>query len=148
VSNEYPNLARRLRNVPQLQQDLKTMPEAHWKARGNKMALQLFREMAERVPAYKDFLAKRKFDPASVRTINDFKHIPPVDKDNYLRQYPRKMLCWDGELATKQWVISTTSGSTGEPFYFPRTGLQDDFYALTAELYLRENFRIQDKTTL
>src|SRR5690606_34510215 len=74
--------------------------------------------------------------------------VPLINKDNYLRQYPREALCWDGQFSERSWVVSTTSGSTGEPFYFPRTTLQDEYYALTAELYLRENFQIQNKRTL
>ena len=112
------------------------------------MALSLFHEMAERVPAYKDFLKTNGVNPDSIQTVKDFKKVPTVDKDNYLRKYRREDLCWDGKFASERWVISTTSGSTGEPFYFPRTDLQDEYYALTAELYLRENFNIQDKTTL
>jgi phenylacetate-CoA ligase len=104
--------------------------------------------MAARVPAYKDFLKSQHFDPSSVQSIIDFKHIPVIDKNNYLRKYPKEMLCWDGEFSHGQWVISTTSGSTGEPYYFPREHLQDWQYAITAELYLRTNFRIQDKSTL
>ncbi|MEK7499487.1 MAG: hypothetical protein AAB649_02680, partial [Patescibacteria group bacterium] len=80
--------------------------------------------------------------------MKEFKSVPTVDKDNYLRKYKREELCWDGKFASERWVVSTTSGSTGEPFYFPRTDLQDEYYALTAELYLRENFNIQDKKTL
>src|SRR6202034_2208750 len=68
--------------------------------------------------------------------------------DNYLRKYRREELCWDGQFSEGQWVISTTSGSTGEPFYFPRTNFQDEYYALTAELYLRENFQIHHHKTL
>jgi phenylacetate-CoA ligase len=112
------------------------------------MALRLFHDMAKYVPAYKDFLAKNNFDPRSVKTIEDFQRIPLINKDNYLRKYSRQELCWDGKFADQRWVISTTSGSTGEPFYFPRTDLQDEYYATSAELYLRENFQIQDKKTL
>ncbi len=139
---------RKLKNVPKLQQELKNRPEAYWNARGRKMALKLFHEAAERVPAYKDFLKKNNIDPMQIKTMKDFKTVPLTDKDNYLRKYSRKDLCWDGEFSEKQWVISTTSGSSGEPFYFPRTDLQDEYYAIAAELYLRENFDIQNKTTL
>lgn len=112
------------------------------------MALQLFHEMAARVPAYQKFLAEHSIKPSAIITIEDFKTIPPVDKDNYLRKYPRHELCWDGQLKEKSWVISTTSGSTGEPFYFPRQDLQDQQYALMAELYLRNNFNIPGHSTL
>lgn len=141
-------LPRELRSAHKLQQRLKIKPESYWTKRGERMALTLFKEMSQRIPAYKDFLKKNGFDSKKVRTIEDFKQVPLIDKDNYLRQYPREMLCWDGEFSNRQWVISTTSGSTGEPFYFPRTDLQDEYYTLTAELYLRENFQIQNRTTL
>ena len=104
--------------------------------------------MARRVPAYKDFLRKNKVNPAKVRTMADFRAVPTISKQNYLRKYPHEMLCWDGDFKGKQWVISTTSGSTGEPFYFPREEHQDKQYARMAELYLRTNFDIQKHSTL
>jgi phenylacetate-CoA ligase len=131
-----------------LQSLLKRKPEKFWLARGEKMALELFRQMSQRVPAYVDFLAKNNFDPKTVKKIEHFKNIPIIDKDNYLRAYPLEMLCWDGDFKGQPWVISSTSGSTGEPFYFPRSSLQDEFYSVTAEIYLRENFQIDKKSTL
>jgi len=122
--------------------------EGNWAARGQEMALNLFHDVAKRVPAYKDFLSKNDVNPADVKTIDDFKNIPTVDKDNYLRRYSRADLCWDGKFSEQNWMISATSGSTGEPFYFPRQPLQDKQYALTAELYLLENFDIDKKRTL
>jgi phenylacetate-CoA ligase len=143
-----PQLSRQLQNVPRLQHRLKANSESYWTSHGEHMALDLFHDMAKRVPAYKDFLAKNKFDSKQVHTIQDFLRIPLINKDNYLRKYPREALCWDGRFADQRWVISTTSGSTGEPFYFPRTDLQDEYYAVVAELYLRENFQIQHRKTL
>ena len=104
--------------------------------------------MAERVPAYKDFLLKNKINHRKIKNIKDFKTIPTIDKNNYLRAYPLDKLCWDGQLKNNRWTISATSGSTGEPFYFPRTADQDRQYALLAELYFRTNFQIYKKSTL
>ena len=143
-----PKLSRKLQNVPQLQKQLKTKPEHYWIGCGETMALKLFHEMAEHVPAYKAFLHEHGINHRSIKTISDFKTVPTINKDNYLRKYQREDLCWDGKFASESWVVSTTSGSTGEPFYFPRTDLQDELYAVTAELYLRENFNIQDRKTL
>lgn len=122
--------------------------ESYFIKRGEIMALNLFREMAKRVPAYKKFLKKNNFKPSEVKSIKDFHKIPVIDKNNYLRAYPREELCWDGNFKSKSWVISTTSGSTGEPYYFPREDLQDMQYAFTAELYLINNFNIDKKSTL
>ena len=142
------HLSKDFKDIPKLQQLLKSKPESYWIGRGEAMALELFHEMADRVPAYKDFLKQRNINHRDIRTIDDFKNVPTIDKDNYLRQYSRQQLCWGGEFANDRWVISTTSGSTGEPFYFPRTDLQDEYYTLTAELYLRENFKIHERKTL
>ncbi len=141
-------LPRGYRNAELLNQRFHKEPEEKWIRKGQQRAFHLFHDMADRVPAYKDFLKTHKFSANSVRTIADFSKIPPVNKDNYLRKYPHEMLCWDGEFSHGQWVISTTSGSTGQPYYFPREHSQDWQYAITAELYLRNNFNIQHKSTL
>ena len=131
-----------------LLRQLRSKPESFWLKRGEKMAINLFKEMSVRVPAYKDFLKKNSVDPKTVKTISDLKKVPWVDKNNYLRAYPLADLCWDGKFSSKRWTISSTSGSTGEPFYFPREKEQDHQYALTAEMYLLSNFSIDKKTTL
>src|SRR5579864_6020119 len=141
-------LPRGYRNAEVLHNRLQSEPESLWIKRGQLRAIRLFHEMSRRVPAYKDFLESHHFAPSSVRSIEDFKKIPAIHKDNYLRHYPKAMLCWDGDFGHGQWVISTTSGSTGQPYYFPREESQDWQYALTAELYLRNNFKIQNKSTL
>lgn len=137
-----------LRNPPKLLQLLKTKPETYWIQRGEKRALALFHAMASRVPAYKDFLKKHHINPSTIKTIHDFSCLPTIDKNNYLRAYPLEALCWGGKLKEQSWTISATSGSTGEPFYFPRTHEQDLQYATTAELYLLDNFHIDTKKTL
>lgn len=141
-------LPRQLRDVKNLQKGLKTKSEGYWAKRGEHMTLELFHDMAKRVPAYRDFLSTNNFNPRQVKNIQDFSGIPLTNKDNYLRKYPREALCWDGRFANQPWAISATSGSSGEPFYFPRTEIQDEYYAITAELYLRDNFKIQDRSTL
>ncbi|HYD91057.1 MAG TPA: hypothetical protein VEA37_06150, partial [Flavobacterium sp.] len=132
----------------QVLKDLKTKPESYWIKRGENSALSLFREMAKRVPAYKKFLKKHKLNPAEIKTAADLKLVPAVDKENYLKAYPLKELCWDGKFDSERWTFASTSGTTGEPFYFPRALEQDLQYALTAEIYLLNNFQIDKKSTL
>lgn len=141
-------LPRGYRNAEVLHHRLQQDVEEKWIRRGQTRAMHLFHAMAARVPAYKDFLKAHNFSASSVRSYADFPSIPSIDKDNYLRKYSKEMLCWDGEFAHGQWVISTTSGSTGQPYYFPREHSQDWQYAISAELYLRNNFSIQKKSTL
>ncbi len=134
--------------VLSLEKQLKTRPARYWEQRGQQEALELFQEMAARVPAYKDFLKINKVKPEKIQTFSDFQQLPLTSKDDYLRRYPLEALCWDGAFKRQAWTISATSGSTGNPFYFPRTREQDLQYALTAELYLRTNFSIHSKSTL
>jgi phenylacetate-CoA ligase len=135
-------------DIAMLQGQLQQISSEQWAQRGAERALELFHAMATRVPAYKEFLASRHFDVAGIKTTDDLVHIPTVDKDNYLKAYPKEKLCWDGTFPAGQWVISSTSGSSGQPYYFPRQLSQDVQYAVTAELYLRSNFKIHERSTL
>lgn len=143
-----PLLPSKYKNPEKLLKDFNTRPENGFIRDGEKMALRLFHEMAKRVPAYKDFLKKNHINHKKIKNFKDFKNIPLISKDSYLKKYPLERLCWDGKFKESQWDISSTSGSTGEPFYFPRTDLQNEQYAASAELYLRNNFEIHKKSTL
>lgn len=135
-------------NAPQLLRELKEKPESYWVERGEKETLTLFHEMADRVPAYNDFLKKNNIDAVTIKTLEDFKRVPITNKENYLLHYPLEELCWDGKFSEGQWMIASTSGSTGEPFYFPRTSSQDKQFSLTAELVYLNYFEIDKKSTL
>ena len=81
--------------------------------------LDLFHGVARDVPAYARFLAAASVDPASVRTIDDFRRLPPTTKDNYHRASPLADLCRGGLLERCDFV-AVSSGSTGEPTVWPR----------------------------
>jgi phenylacetate-CoA ligase len=92
--------------------------------RGREVALKLFHKAASRVPAYKDYLAEKGVDPEKIRTYDDFvKHVPIIDKENYISKYPLEKLCLDGDIFGST-VIATSSGSTGTPFFWPRSKSQ------------------------
>lgn len=144
---QYPFPAP-LSDIEAAEEALKRNPASFWEERGEKAALELFHDAAKRVPAYKDFLKKNRVDPDMIRTIEDFRNVPTIDKDNYLRAYPLEQLSWDGKLFDEWQVYAATSGSTGEPFFFPRAQKETDRYAFLAELYLRTQFKIQERSTL
>ena len=103
-----------------LTEDHSVVPESIDKI-GNlafEQALKLFQEAAQRVPAYKDFLKKAGINSEKVRTADEFAQLPLVEKENYLSQYSLDEMSWDGCLDTAKY-ISTSSGSTGEPFFWP-----------------------------
>lgn len=121
--------------------------ERLWLAEQKRDALKIFHAAAKRVPAYKDFLKRRAIDPGAIKTWDDFQSVPPTDKKTYLRQYPLEELVWDGTLA-KPLVFTATSGSTGEPFYFPRTNELDWQSSIAHEMFFKNGLAEQDSPTL
>ena len=109
-------------------------------------ALLFFHQVSSRVPAYKDFLNKNRIVPEKIKTINDLKQVPWVDKENYLKQYPLNLLCWDGKISAP--IISSSSGSTGDPFFWPRSFKIEMETTFIYELFLRELFEIDKHKTL
>lgn len=118
-----------------------------WRKRSEEVSLELFHNAAEMVPAYKDFLRKNKINPAKIKNFKDFKSVPPISKENYLRRYPLEDLTWRGHMK-KSLVFTSTSGSTGAPFYFPRNHILDWQSSIYHQIFL-ENSRIDiNKSTL
>lgn len=122
---------------------IKSKPPRFWDKEREKRMLETFHRAAVSVPAYKDFLRKHGVSPKNVKTLKDFEKVPPTSKKNYLKKYPLEKLCWEGNLE-KPLVFTSTSGSTGEPFYFPRGEKLDWEYSILTELFLK-NSAIKDK---
>ncbi|MFG2000067.1 hypothetical protein ACGFNU_13045 [Spirillospora sp. NPDC048911] len=79
-------------------------------------ALALMRHVADTVPAYAAFLADHDIDPAAVTALHD---VPVTTKDTYVRRrYPLAERCRDGTIGD---MIAVSSGSTGEPTFWPRS---------------------------
>lgn len=121
--------------------------EQFWQKYGEKMALNLFHKAAENIPAYKKFLKSNQINPKTVKTITDFQKVPPITKKNYLRFYPMPELFFGGNFNNLH-TISVSSGSTGEPFFWPRGSFQEFDTTFTHELFLRYLFSVDKKNTL
>jgi phenylacetate-CoA ligase len=114
---------------------------------GEQKALQLFKETANRVPAYKDFLKRNKIKPSLVKTFTDFKKLPYTSKENYIKEYSFEQRCWDGKLLGYH-TIASSSGSTGEPLFWPRHPKHDIDDATIRELIYDKIFQINKSRTL
>lgn len=112
-----------------------------------KKALRFFHDVAERVPAYNDFLKRAKINPARIKTIQDFANIPITDAKNYITAYPIAKRCWDGKLSSTQ-LIATSSGTTGDPKFWPRSAEQDEEAAAIHEWLYKMYFGIDKRSTL
>ncbi|MDE2218480.1 MAG: phenylacetate--CoA ligase family protein [Patescibacteria group bacterium] len=118
-----------------------------WQKRAEEVSLELFYNAAEMVPAYKDFLRKNKINSSKIRNFKDFKSVPPTSKENYLRQYPLEDLTWKGHMK-KSLVFSSTSGSTGTPFYFPRNHILDWQSSIYHQIFLENSHIDPNRSTL
>ncbi len=110
-------------------------------------ALALFESVAATVPAYRAFLAEHGVDPAAVRTVEDFRTLPLLTKDNYLRRHPLAQLCRGGELVGCD-MIAVSSGSTGEPTFWPRSVADELAVATRFEQVFHDSFDAGWRPTL
>jgi len=109
--------------------------------------LSLFHKTASTVPAYKKFLEENNFNPDSVKTIEDFKKIPFVNKENYINKYPVAETCREGDLASLDF-ISVSSGSTGKPTFWIRDAEDEINISSRFEQILKECFIPQANSNL
>ncbi len=74
-------------------------------------------------------------DPASIRTYEDFRDLPLIDKRSYLlaNQDDLERLCVGGTLEASH-TIARSSGFTGDPLYWPRAQRQDEMAKRSAEV--------------
>jgi len=110
-------------------------------------ALALFASVAATVPAYQAFLAEHGIDPAAVRTVDDFHALPLLTKENYLRRHPLAQLCRGGQLTGCD-MIAVSSGSTGEPTFWPRSVADEFTVATRFEQVFHDSFEADQRTTL
>ncbi|MFI6531856.1 phenylacetate--CoA ligase family protein [Nonomuraea sp. NPDC050547] len=80
--------------------------------------VQLFHDVADSVPAYRAFLAAHGADPRAT----PFHDLPLTTKDTYTRRYPLPDLCRGGVIGD---MIAVSSGSTGEPSFWPRSAADE-----------------------
>ena len=119
----------------------------YWEKTGDRAVLKFFAFVKKKVSGYRDFLAQNGAAGARARTIADFKKLPIPDKKTYIKTHAMEDLLPRGDMG-RLTTISCTSGSTGEPSYFPRGEEQDWQYEHIAELFLRNQFDIEQKKTL
>jgi phenylacetate-CoA ligase len=122
---------------------MKVKKSGFWKKAGEGQSLRVFNDAVKTVPAYKKFLKENHIKSNNVRTYNDFKNLPAIHKENYLRKNDFANLLSNKNFR-KNLVFTSTSGSTGTPFYFPRNFTVDWQSSIYHELFLR-NAKIQKK---
>jgi phenylacetate-CoA ligase len=101
-------------------------------------SLTLFHEAAQTIPAYAQHLKAAGCNPASITAKEDLRTVPLISKKSYLVQYPHDQLMWP-KAAPETVLYCATSGSTGEPYYFPRNEELSRQYATVLKEFLRNS---------
>ncbi len=121
--------------------------EQHQNTSSESTALALFHDVAATVPAYRAFLTEQGVDPASIQTIEDFQKLPLITKENYLLRHSLADLCRNGQLETCD-MIAVSSGSTGNPTFWPRFLTDELQIATRFEQIFHDSFYADTRRTL
>ncbi|ELS00435.1 coenzyme F390 synthetase [Xenococcus sp. PCC 7305] len=109
--------------------------------------INLFHQVSNRVPAYQKFLEAHQINPQEIKTIADFQSLPLIDKENYIRAYPLGDRCYEGEIASCD-LIAVSSGSTGQPTFWPRFITDEYQIATRFEQIFQNSFQADQGNTL
>src|SRR5262249_23191690 len=93
------------------------------------------------------FVDAHGIDPARVKTFEDFQALPLLTRENYLRRYPLAELCRGGELSNCD-MVAVSSGSTGEPTFWPRSVTDEMAITDGFEQVFRDSFGADRLRTL
>ncbi|OGH92337.1 MAG: hypothetical protein A2534_03590 [Candidatus Magasanikbacteria bacterium RIFOXYD2_FULL_39_9] len=111
---------------------------------GEKESVKLFNLVSARVVAYQKFLKENKVAIRKIVNIKDFKKLPLISKENYIKKNDLEDLLPPKELSNIT-TFSATSGSTGEPTFFPRSEDQDKNYEYISEIFLTTQLGLSKK---
>ncbi|MFZ0255390.1 MAG: phenylacetate--CoA ligase family protein [Gammaproteobacteria bacterium] len=110
-------------------------------------AIKLFHDVAKTVPAYRAFLAEHHIEPARLQTTADFCRLPLTTKANYLQRHPLAHLCRGGRIESCD-MIAASSGSTGQPTFWPRFISDELTIAVRFEQIFHDSFHADQYRTL
>lgn len=111
-------------------------PEQFWLQAHKTELLGLFKNMAEHVPAYGEFLSANGIRPERITAYEQLGNVPPIQKHNYFHQFSFKEMLWEGSEAHQPMIMTATSGSTGSPTYFARSRVLDWGMSLVSQFFM------------
>lgn len=122
-------------------------PAEAWDGLGTKTALTVFQETAKTIPAYQEFLKLQKFEPEAVKSMEEFYRIPVTDKYNYVQVYGFNDVN-STQAGKNLYSYSLSSGTIDEPTIWPRYIQYEDFLPAVFDLFMRQYWQIDQKSTL
>lgn len=109
--------------------------------------LALFHRCAADVPAYRQFLESHGVNPADITSYQAFQTLPLMSKADYMQAYPLPERCLGGSLKGFD-RIAVSSGSTGQPTFWPRSVQHEMDIAVRFEQVFCDSFRAHQRSTL
>jgi phenylacetate-CoA ligase len=108
-------------------------------------SVNLFNSAVKAIPAYSDFLKKNGFKAEVIKDLDEFKTVPVTSKKGYLVNYSHDQLMWPADQSGTV-LYCSTSGSTGEPYYFPRNEKLSWQYSFLIKDFLKQSSHGNGKT--
>ncbi len=109
--------------------------------------LQLFQRSAQQVPAYQKLLAQHQVVTDRIDNFEAFRSLPLMTKPGYMQAYPLSERCFGGSLAGAD-RVAVSSGSTGQPTFWPRSAAYELDVAVRFEQVFRDSFSCHKRSTL
>jgi phenylacetate-CoA ligase len=109
--------------------------------------LDLFKRSIDQVPAYRHFLESQQVSPGQISDYAAFSKLPLTSKANYMQVYPLPERCMGGSLLGAD-RVAVSSGSTGQPTFWPRSADYELDVALRFEQVFLDSFAANQKSTL
>lgn len=109
--------------------------------------LALFKRCAEQVPAYQHFLQLRQINPGEITSFQSFASLPLTGKGDYMQAYPLPERCLGGSLQGAD-RVAVSSGSTGQPTFWPRSAAYELDVAVRFEQVFVDSFAADQRSTL
>ena len=126
---------------------LETLLAEHQTVNPEDKVLALFHRCVAEVPAYLQFLESRYVNPTEITSCSAFRELPLMRKADYMQVYPLPDRCLGGSLIGSD-RVAVSSGSTGQPTFWPRSVAYELDVAVRFEQVFHDSFRAHERSTL
>jgi len=126
---------------------LDTLLAEHQAVNSENQVLALFHRCVTEVPAYRKFLETQGINPAAIASYPAFLELPLMTKANYMQAYSLPECCFGGSLKGSD-RVAVSSGSTGQPTFWPRSVAHELEVAVRFEQVFSDSFQAHERSTL
>ncbi|MDD5115281.1 MAG: phenylacetate--CoA ligase family protein [Methylobacter sp.] len=126
---------------------LDTLLAEHQAINSEEKVLALFHRCVAEVPAYRRFLEVQGINPAEINSYAAFEKLPLMAKANYMQAYSLPERCLGGSLRGSD-RVAVSSGSTGQPTFWPRSVMHELDVAVRFEQVFSDSFQTHQRSTL